>query len=39
MGGAKSTKRTAQQVVAVKFWTQLNFGPGWQEAARQLLGP
>ena len=36
MGGAKSTKRTAEQVAAVKFWTQLNFGPAWQEAARQL---
>ena len=35
-GGAKSTKRTAEQVGAVKFWTQLNFGPAWQEAARQL---
>ena len=36
MGGAKSTKRTAEQVAAVKFWTQVNFGPVWQEAARQL---
>ena len=36
MGGAKSTKRTADQADAVKFWTQLNFGPAWQEAARQL---
>ncbi len=36
MGGAKSTKRTAEQIAAVKFWSQLNFGPAWQEAARQL---
>jgi hypothetical protein len=36
MGGAKSTKRTADQTAAVKFWSQLNFGPAWQEAARQL---
>lgn len=36
MGGAKSGKRTAEQAAAVKFWTQQNFGPAWQEAARQL---
>ena len=36
MGGAKSTKRTAEQTAAVKFWTQLNFLPAWQEVARQL---
>ena len=36
LGGAKSTKRTAEQTAAVKFWTQLNFGPAWQEVARQL---
>ena len=36
MGGAKSTKRTAEQAAAVKFWTQINFGPAWQEVARQL---
>jgi hypothetical protein len=36
LGGAKSTRRTAEQAAAVKFWTQLNFGPAWQEAARQL---
>ena len=36
IGGAKSTKRTAEQTAAVKFWTQQNFGPAWQEAARQL---
>jgi hypothetical protein len=36
MGGAKSPKRTAEQTAAVKFWSQLNFGPAWQDAARQL---
>jgi hypothetical protein len=36
LGGSKSTKRTQQQTDAVKFWTQLNFGPSWHEAARQL---
>ena len=36
LGGAKSTKRTQQQTDAVRFWTQLNFGPSWSEAARQL---
>ena len=36
MGGAKSTKRTPEQTAAVKFWSQLNFIPGWQEVARQL---
>jgi hypothetical protein len=36
LGGTKSTKRTPQQTEAVKFWTQLNFGPAWSEAARQL---
>jgi hypothetical protein len=36
IGGAKSAKRTADQSAAVKFWTQLNFGPAWQEVARQL---
>jgi hypothetical protein len=36
MGGARSTKRTADQIAAVKFWTQANFAPAWQEAARQL---
>jgi hypothetical protein len=35
-GGTKSTKRTPQQTDAVRFWTQLNFGPSWNEAARQL---
>jgi len=36
MGGAKSSKRTAEQAAAVKFWTQLTIAPAWQEAARQL---
>ena len=36
LGGTKSTKRTPQQTDAVRFWTQLNFGPSWNEAARQL---
>ena len=36
IGGAKSSKRTQDQADGVKFWTQLNFGPAWQEAARQL---
>jgi hypothetical protein len=36
MGGAKSTARTPEQTAAVRFWTQANLGPAWQEAARQL---
>ena len=36
MGAAKSTKRTAEQTEAVKFWTQANLGPVWQDAARDL---
>jgi hypothetical protein len=36
IGGAKSSKRTAEQTEAVKFWTQLNFGPAWEEVTRQL---
>jgi hypothetical protein len=36
LGGAKSTARTAEQTEAVKFWTQANLGPSWQEAARQF---
>jgi hypothetical protein len=35
-GGAKSTARTAEQTEAVKFWTQANISPAWQEAARQI---
>ena len=36
LGGSKSTKRTTQQTDAVRFWSQTNFGPSWNEAARQL---
>jgi PAP2 superfamily len=36
LGGAKSTARTAEQNDAVKFWTQQNISPAWQEAARQI---
>jgi PAP2 superfamily len=36
LGGAKSTARTAAQTDAVKFWTQANISPAWQEAARQI---
>jgi hypothetical protein len=36
MGGAKSSKRTAEQTEAVKFWAQYNFNPTWQEVTRQL---
>jgi hypothetical protein len=36
VGGSKSTKRTQPQTDAVRFWTQLNFGPAWNETARQL---
>jgi hypothetical protein len=36
LGGSKSAKRTQPQTDAVRFWTQSNFGPSWNEAARQL---
>jgi len=36
LGGVKSSKRTQQQTDAVRFWTQTNFGPSWNDAARQL---
>lgn len=36
LGGAKSTARTAEQSDAVKFWTQQNISPAWQEAARTI---
>lgn len=36
LGGARSTARTPEQADAVKFWTQLNISPAWQEAARQI---
>ena len=36
MGAAKSTKRTLQQSDAVRFWAQTNFGPSWNQAAREI---
>jgi len=36
IGAAKSTKRTPQQTEAVRFWAQTNFGPSWNQAAREL---
>lgn len=36
LGAAKSTKRSAEQADAVKFWTQTNFLPSWFQAAAQL---
>ena len=36
LGAAKSAKRTPEQTEAVKFWTQLNLGPAWYQAAEQL---
>jgi hypothetical protein len=36
LGGMKSTARTPDQNSAVKFWTQQNISPAWQEAARQI---
>jgi hypothetical protein len=36
LGGAKSTARTPEQTEAVKFWGNINFGPAWQAAAREL---
>jgi hypothetical protein len=36
LGGSTSTARTPEQTAAVKFWTQVNIGPAWQAAARQL---
>jgi hypothetical protein len=36
LGGVTSSKRTPQQTSAVRFWTQANFGPSWNDAARQL---
>jgi hypothetical protein len=36
LGGTKSTARTAQQTEAVTFWGNVNFGPSWQAAAREL---
>src|SRR5882724_7965357 len=36
MGGAKRTKRTDAQSDAVRFWTQVNLGPAWFQAAWQV---
>ncbi|HEY4908422.1 MAG TPA: vanadium-dependent haloperoxidase [Methylomirabilota bacterium] len=36
IGAAKSTKRTPQQTEAVRFWAQTNFGPSWNQAAREI---
>jgi hypothetical protein len=36
LGGAKSTARTPEQTEAVTFWENVNFGPAWQAAAREL---
>src|SRR5262245_46727294 len=36
LGGTKSTARTPEQTEAVAFWGNVNFGPAWQAAAREL---
>ena len=36
LGGMRNTARTAEQSDIVKFWTQANISPAWQEAARQI---
>lgn len=36
LGGTRNTKRSAEQSDIVKFWTQANISPAWQEAARQI---
>jgi hypothetical protein len=36
LGGVKSTKRTDAQSDAVRFWTQINLGPAWYQAAAQV---
>jgi hypothetical protein len=36
LGGTRSTARTPQQTEAVIFWGNVNFGPAWQAAAREL---
>jgi hypothetical protein len=36
LGGTKSTARTPAQTEAVIFWGNVNFGPAWQTAAREL---
>src|SRR5262249_8277751 len=35
-GAAKSVKRTSQQTETVRFWAQSNFGPSWNQAAREI---
>jgi hypothetical protein len=36
LGGTKTTARTPEQSEAVTFWGNINFGPSWQAAAREL---
>src|SRR5262245_43461158 len=36
LGGTNSTVRTPEQTQAVFFWDNVNFGPSWQAAAREL---
>jgi hypothetical protein len=36
LGGTKSTARTPEQTEAATFWHNVNFGPAWQAAAREL---
>lgn len=36
LGGTNGTARTAAQSEAVKFWGNVNFGPAWQAAAREI---
>ena len=36
LGGTKSTARTPEQTEAATFWHNVNFGPAWQAAARDL---
>jgi hypothetical protein len=35
-GSVKSSKRTDAQSDAVRFWTQINLGPAWYQAAAQV---
>src|SRR5215472_19051994 len=36
LGGTKSMARTPEQTEAANFWHNVNFGPAWQAAAREL---
>ena len=36
LGDTKSSARTPEQTEAVTFWENVNFGPAWQAAAREL---